>query len=139
MQGLREVIERLRTASYHVEEVRIDPIDRISKDGDEFGLRDVASDFSGQDSPIVGAFRQPSCLVQAVIENSEGAVSQLPLFVEEVHNVLPGLLIPQDHYRLTPHTQFFINDFMKYCAKGVKTSRPRNTKASSRRESSNPS
>ena len=46
LQGLREVIERLRTASHHVEEVRVGPVDRIPKDGDESGLRDVASDFS---------------------------------------------------------------------------------------------
>jgi len=47
LQGLREVIQRLRTASHHVEEMRVGPVDRIPKDGDEFGLRDVASDFSG--------------------------------------------------------------------------------------------
>jgi hypothetical protein len=46
-QGLREVIERLRAASHHVEKVRVGPVDRIPKDSDEFGLRDVAFDFSG--------------------------------------------------------------------------------------------
>ena len=58
--------------------------------------------YVGQDPLVLDAFKRTFRVTQAIVENGDGVVSQLPLLIQDGRDVRPGLFVAQDDDRLAP-------------------------------------